>query len=280
MVPRRGITPVILKGLLIALSGSINISAARHELHIRWTLCQAHDIIHLGNQIQLEEDVTQETMDWFVRAIWPNSSPHSALSIDSVDRCLVSPAIRDEFVGLVLGATEITDPIMDWLYQAVFRSAREGSLYVDDKDPSSNNEDISDTFDEETSGDDNSSQTRSDLSCGGSGTADADKENMLPSQSPAGLKTWDSGSTTPDDDKSLDYPGGPAIKERSQFKEAAESLLQLSRDDSPAAPNHFLDADHNLADNSRLHNGPGPLVQLEQGGGGHNGSSRTDSYEK
>ncbi|KAI0977460.1 hypothetical protein F4678DRAFT_477490 [Xylaria arbuscula] len=270
----RCITPALLKGLLIALSGSINVSVARHELHVRWTLCQAHDIIHLGNQIQLEKDVTQETMDWFVRAMWPNSSSqaitrplrHSAHSIDSVDECPVSPAIRDEFVGLVLGATKITDLIMDWLYQALFRSSREGSLYVNAKDPFSDDEDRSNTLDKEISGDDNPSQTQSDLSCG-SGTADSNKENMLPLQSPATLEIWDLGSTTLDD-KSLDYSGELAIEARSQFEEAAGSLLQLSRD-----------AGHGLADNSRLHDGPAPFEQSYQGGGGHNGSSCVDNDE-
>ncbi|KAI1182076.1 hypothetical protein F5B17DRAFT_216536 [Nemania serpens] len=286
----RCITPVILKGLLIALSASASGPAAGCALEARWTLLQAHDIIHLGNQIQLEEDISQKTMDWFVHAIWPNSpsqaatrplchSVHSALSIDSVNECLVSPAIRDEFVGLVLGATEITDLIMDWLHEALFRTTREGSPWVDSEDPLSDDEDKSDTFNEETSGNDNPSQIQSDLSCG-SGIANSDKENMLPSQSPPGLETWDSDSANPDD-KSLDYPypGGSVIKERSQFEEAAESLLQLSRDNTPAAANPFLDAGHSLADNGRLHDGPTPFAQLDQRGGGHNGSSCMDRDE-
>ncbi|KAI1357258.1 hypothetical protein F5Y08DRAFT_334001 [Xylaria arbuscula] len=259
----RCITPVMLKGLLVALSGSTNIPVARHELYVRWTLCQAHDIIHLGNQIQLEEDVTQETMDWFVCAIWPHSSSqavtwplrhgvHSALSIDSIDECLVSPAIRDEFVGLVLGATQITDLIMDWLYEALFLSEREGSLDVDGKDPGN-------------------------LSCG-KGTADSDKKIMLPPQSPAGLEIWESGSTILDD-KSLDYPGASAIEEKSQFEEAAESLLQLSLDDSPAAPNRFMHAGHGLAGNSNLHDGFAPFARPDQGGGGHDGSFCMENEE-
>ncbi|KAI1357129.1 hypothetical protein F5Y08DRAFT_18992, partial [Xylaria arbuscula] len=277
----RCITPAMLKGSLVAFSSSINVSVVRHELHVRWTLRQAHDIIHLGNQIQLEEDVTQETMDWFVRYMWPSSSfeavtwplrhsVRSALPINSVDECLVSPAIRDEFVGLVLGATEITDLIMDWLYQTLFRSAKEGSLYADGKDPFSDDENKSDTLDEETSGDDNPSQTQSYCSCG-KGTSDSDKKYMLPSQSPAGLEIWDSGSTIPDD-KNLGYPGRSAIEEKSQFEEAAESLLQLSRDDSPAAPSRFMHAGHSLADNSRNHDGFAPFAQPDQRGGGHNGS--------
>ncbi|KAJ3573565.1 hypothetical protein NPX13_g4647 [Xylaria arbuscula] len=285
----RCITPVMLKGLLVALSGSTNIPVARHELYVRWTLCQAHDIIHLGNQIQLEEDVTQETMDWFVCAIWPHSSSqavtwplrhgvHSALSIDSIDECLVSPAIRDEFVGLVLGATQITDLIMDWLYQALFPSERGGSLDVDGKDPGSDDEDESYTLDEETSGDDKPSQTQLDLFCG-KGIADSDKKIMLPPQSLPGLEIWDSGSTILDD-KSLDYPGASAIEEKSQFEEAAESLLQLSRDDSPAAPNRFMHAGHGLAGNSSLHDGFAPFARPDQGGGGHNGSFCMENEEK
>ncbi|KAI1159458.1 hypothetical protein F5B18DRAFT_677301 [Nemania serpens] len=284
----RCITPVLLKGLLIALSASAGRPAAGCALEARWTLRQAHDIIHLGNQIQLEEDVTQETMDWFIRAIWPNSpsqaairplrhSVHSALSIDSVNGCLVSPAIRAEFVGLVLGAMEITDLIMDWLHEALFRTTREGSLWVDGEDPFSDDEDKSDTFNEETSRNDNPSQIQSDLSRG-SGTANSDKENMLPSQSPAGLEIWDSGSANPDD-KSLDYPSprGSAIEKRSQFEGAAESLLQISRDNTPAAANRFLNAGHSLADNGRLHDGPTPFAQLDQGGGNYNGSSCVDN---
>ncbi|KAI1181563.1 hypothetical protein F5B17DRAFT_444907 [Nemania serpens] len=258
--------------LLIALSASAGGPAARCALEARWTLRQAHDIIHLGNQMQLEKYVTQETMDWFVRAIWSNipsqaatrplrRSVHSALSVDSADECLVSPAIRDEFVGLVLGATEITDLIMDWLHEALFRTTREGSPWVDGED----------TLDEETSRNDNLSQIQSDLSRG-SGTANSDKENMLPSQSSVGLEIWDSGSENPDD-KSLDYPGGSVIEERSQFEEAAESLLQLSRDNTPAAVNPFLDAGYSLADNGRLHDGPTPFAQLNQRGGDYNGGS-------
>ncbi|KAK5637270.1 hypothetical protein RRF57_012982 [Xylaria bambusicola] len=127
---------------------------------------------------------------------------HSVYSALSVNKCLVGPAIHNEFVGLVLGATEITDLIIDQLYQAIFYSAREGSLYVNDKDPSSVNEDISNTFNEESSGDNNISQTQSDLFCGGSGTADSSKENMLPSQGPSSSEIWDSGSTTADEETS------------------------------------------------------------------------------
>ncbi|KAI0398825.1 hypothetical protein F4802DRAFT_613449 [Xylaria palmicola] len=285
----RCITPVTLKGLLVALSGLINVPAVRYGPVARWTLCQAHDIIHLGNQIQLEEDVKQEKMDWFVRALWPNSSSqaatttqslrhsvYSTLPIDSIDEHLASPAVRDRFVQLVLGAMEITDSILDWLHHALFRTAREGSPWVDGEDPFSDDEDKSDMLDEETSGDDNPSQTQSDLSCDSS-TADSDKENMLPSQSPAGLEIWDSGSTTPDD-KSLDYLGGSAIKKRSQFEGTAESLVQLSRD-TPAAANPFMDAGYSLADNSRLHAGPAPFAQPDQGGGGYNGSSCIDNNE-
>ncbi|KAI1167170.1 hypothetical protein F5B18DRAFT_676200 [Nemania serpens] len=275
----RCITPVILKGLLIALSASAGSPAARCALEARWTLRQAHNIIHLGNQIQLEEDVTQETMDWFVRAIWPNSPFQAAIRplCHSVNECLVSPAIRDEFVGLVLGATEITDLIMDWLHEALFRTTREGSPWVDSEDPFSVTKDESDTFDEETSGNNNPSQIQSDFSRG-SGTANSDKENMLLLQSPAGLEIWDSGSANPDD-KSLDSPRGSAIEERSQFEEAAESLLQLSRDNTPAAANRFLDAGYSLADNSRLHDGPAPFAQPDQRGDDYNGSSCMDSDE-
>lgn len=146
------ITPVILKGLLIALCGSVNVSEARHEPHLRWTVRQAHDIIHLSHQIQLEKGVTQGTVDWFVRAIWPNSASkavtglHSALSVSSVDESLVSPAIRGIFVGRVLEATEINDYILDWLYRALFRTASERSPCVDGKGPFSDDEDIPDTI--------------------------------------------------------------------------------------------------------------------------------------
>ncbi|KAI0404024.1 hypothetical protein F4802DRAFT_607791 [Xylaria palmicola] len=270
----RCITPITLKGLLVALSSLINVPAVRYGPVARWTLCQAHNIIHLGNQIQLEEDVTQETMDWFVRALWPNSSSqaatmtqslchsvYSTLPVDSVDEHLASPAVRDRFVQLVLGATEITDSILDWLYDTLFRTAREGSPWVDGEDPFSDDKDKSDMLDEETSGDDNPSRTQSDLSCDSS-TADSDKENMLPSQSPAGFKIWDSGSTTPDN-KSFDYLGGSAIKERSQFEGTAESLLQLSRD-TLATANPFMDASYSLADNNRLHAGPAPGTELQR----------------
>jgi len=107
------------------------------------------------------------------------------------------------------------------------------------------------------------SQTQLDLSCG-SGTADTDKENVPSSQTPASLEIRGSGSTTPDG-RSLDYPGGSAIEERSQLEEAAESLLHLSRNDSPAAANHSMDAGHSK---SRHYDGPAPLAKPDKGGSG------------
>ncbi|KAI1158982.1 hypothetical protein F5B18DRAFT_667134 [Nemania serpens] len=171
----------------------------------------------------------------------------------------------------------MTDLILDWLHEALFRTTREGSPWVDGEDLFSVNKDESDKLDEETSGNNNPSQIQSDLSCS-SGTDNCDKENMLLSQSPVGFEIWDSGSENPDE-KSLDYPRGSVIEERSQFEEAAESLLQLSRDNTPAAANYFLDAGHSPADNSRLYDGPALFVQPDQGGGGHNGSSCMDSGE-
>ncbi|KAI1322794.1 hypothetical protein F5Y16DRAFT_404058, partial [Xylariaceae sp. FL0255] len=203
------ITPATLKGLLIARRASSSNPIARQEPEARWTLRQANDIIHVGNQILLEDDITQETMGWFVRAIWqdtlsqvatclPHHDGQSTIPTNSISEGLVSPVIRDEFVQRVLEQTKITDPILDWLRTAVIRIAKKRAFAIECLDSFGNDEDESDTLGEERSGDEDPLLEQPDLSCGND-TTKSDKENPLPSQSAAAFSIWSSSSklTTP-----------------------------------------------------------------------------------
>ncbi|KAI1317869.1 hypothetical protein F5Y16DRAFT_406509 [Xylariaceae sp. FL0255] len=203
------ITFTTLKGLLVALHSSETESTARYKLKPRWTLPQAYNIIHLGNQILLCQNVTKETMDWFVYAIWQDNV-QSTRRVGHLKNSLVDPAIRDEFVQL--------------LYRALYT-----------QDQSSSDEDGSDTntLREETSDDEGLLFGQSSLHCGDhsicetqrssdlvfSDAAASDKENIPPSPSTAISENWDSSSTT-SDDESLDG------EKSSQSKGGAESKRQ------------------------------------------------------
>ncbi|KAI1315579.1 hypothetical protein F5Y16DRAFT_421109 [Xylariaceae sp. FL0255] len=181
------ITPTTLKGLLVPLNSSEPESTARYKLKPRWTLPQAYNIIHLGNQILLCQNVTKETMDWFVYAIWQDNV-QSTRRVGHLKNGLVNPAIGDEFVQLVLEETKITESIMDWLFRA---------LYIEDQSSSDEDGSDTDTLREETSDDEGPLFGQSSLHCGDhsicqtqrssdfvfSDAAASDKENIPPSQS-------------------------------------------------------------------------------------------------
>ncbi|KAI1315669.1 hypothetical protein F5Y16DRAFT_393315 [Xylariaceae sp. FL0255] len=150
------ITPTLLKGLLVALHSSKAELTARYEPEARWTLPQAYDIIHLGTQILLSEDVTEKTMDWFVYAIWKDGV-QSSRPVNRLKNGLVSPATRDKFVQLVLTETKITDSILDWLYRA---------LYIEDQSSSDEGESDIDTLREGTSDDESPLFGQLSLNCG------------------------------------------------------------------------------------------------------------------
>ncbi|KAI2601835.1 hypothetical protein GGR54DRAFT_634472 [Hypoxylon sp. NC1633] len=245
----RCITPTILKELLVTLHSSEAEPTARYEPEARWTLSQAYDIIHIGNQILLCQNVTVETMDWFVYTLWQDSI-QCTRPTDRLQKNLVGPAIRDKFVQLVLKETKITDSILDWLYRA---------LHI--KDQSGSNEDGSDTdtlregmsekegplFGQSSLhyGDHSIYQTRRSSNFAFSDAAASDKENIPPSQSTAVSENWNSSSTT-SDCESLNDEESSAIEGGSQVEDAARSLLQCSNSDMPTIVTPITDADSDL----------------------------------
>ncbi|KAI1322446.1 hypothetical protein F5Y16DRAFT_415961 [Xylariaceae sp. FL0255] len=232
----RCITPTILKGLLVSLHSSETESTASYKPEARWTLLQAYNIIHLGNQILLSEYVTKETMDWFVYAIWQDDV-QSTRRVSRLKKGLINPAIRDKFVQLVPKETKITDSILDWLYRA---------LYIEDQSSSDEGESDTNTLREGTSDDESPLFGQSSLNCGDhsicqtrrssdfvfSDAAASNKENIPPSQSTALSENWDSSTNTTSDYERLDDEESSA-KGGSQVEEAARSLLQCSNGDIP-----------------------------------------------
>ncbi|KAI3326622.1 hypothetical protein HD806DRAFT_532255 [Xylariaceae sp. AK1471] len=184
------ITSDTLKWLLIARRASASDPIARHQPEARWTLREAHQINHVGNHILYKEDLTQETVDWFVRDILQDTHSQvatcqlchdgqSTFPTNSIDERLVSPVIRDEFVRRVLVEARITDSIMDWLHRAVSATARERAPAIERLDSSGSDIDESDTLSEESSEDDDPFLEQPDLSCDND-TTNPNKENVLP----------------------------------------------------------------------------------------------------
>ncbi|KAI1317872.1 hypothetical protein F5Y16DRAFT_419313 [Xylariaceae sp. FL0255] len=278
------ISPVTLKGLLLACCAPASDRAARHQPGARWTLYQAYKILHLGDQIVLEERMTRDTMEWFVRAVWQEGcSPamkysQSAFMRSSLSERLFSPlgrveeSIREIFVQRVIGAGRITDSILDWLYTSLIRARRKETPLVGGEGPFNIASDGLDT-DMEVSergviGNERPlpwseccvGQTNTFFHLASDDEATSGIKTISPSQWAAGSVGFDipkPGSTASDNNKYL--VTAPA----SQFKDAVQSLLQLSHGDSPTAANHPMDAHRPQFDNGVFLIEPNQLCQFD-----------------